>query len=204
MIELGPELLVGRGLHRECYQHPQDPGLCVKVLMSARGQSEASREEHYLTLLRRRGISWSALPRFHGTVETNAGKGWVFDLIRDEDGPVSATLHDYLKDEEKTEAVFSGLKKALPELKETLVGECIVTMNIKAKNIVYCRSTDASGRLVVIDNIGNSDYIPIADYLPFWARLKTRRKWTRFQSRLVHEYAGNALVPALLGDRLSG
>jgi len=202
MINLTPSLLVGKGLHRECYVHPENENLCVKVVVAQRASAakEEAREQAYCRLLEKRGISWTVLPRFHGTVETNLGTGAVFDLIRDFDGSVSRTLEHYLSSQEQTERIQPGLAVALRHLRETLLRERIVTMTIKPKNIVYKRVTEHDGALIVIDNIGNSDVLPWATYIGFLGVRKIRRKWNRFESRLPVEYPDNALLRRALAD----
>ena len=85
MLLLENSKLVGRGLHRECYEHPESADLCVKVVVAC-NSDENRREASYYTRLSRRGISWDMLARFHGLVETDLGEGAVFQLVRDHDG----------------------------------------------------------------------------------------------------------------------
>lgn len=70
----------------------------------------------------------------------------------------------------------------------------IVTMTIKAKNILYQKLNQREGRLVIIDNIGHSDFIPVCDYIDFMAERKIRRKWRRFEATLRKEYPQNTFV----------
>ena len=87
-LQLDDPLLIGRGLHRECYQHPEYGNLCVKVVVAG-NSDENRRESRYYRQLEARGISWDMLARFHGLVDTSRGEGAVFDLVRDFDGEVS-------------------------------------------------------------------------------------------------------------------
>lgn len=61
-IELTDELLVGAGGHRECYRHPQDRKLCIKITVS-HDKRQSVRELTYYAILERRGIAWDMLPR---------------------------------------------------------------------------------------------------------------------------------------------
>jgi hypothetical protein len=54
--------------------------------------------------------------------------------------------------------------------------------------MVWQRREDAPPRLVVIDEIGNADFIPVRQILPFMAHNKIRRKWQRFERRLRDEF----------------
>lgn len=41
----------------------------------------------------------------------------------------------------------------------------------------------------MIDDIGNADFIPVRQILPFMAHNKIRRKWQRFERRLRDEFS---------------
>lgn len=197
MLDLETALVVGKGLHRVCYAHPQDDRLCVKVLLPLKSQTpliEAEREVKYYGFLEKKGVPWTMLPKFHGEVVTSRGPGYVFDLIRDHDGLVSQTLKHYLASPIETENNAEGLLMAFDLLKDYLLEWKIVTMTIKAKNILYQKISEKKGRLVIVDNIGNSDFIPICDYVDFMAERKIRRKWYRFEAALRKEYPQNISV----------
>ncbi len=64
-------------------------------------------------------------------------------------------------------------------------------MNLQAKNILYKKTSDKDGHLVIIDNIGNSDFIPVCNYIGYLAAKKILRKWHRFENNILHIYAHN-------------
>ncbi len=198
MIELDPHALVGKGLHRECFVHPEDPTRCIKVVVSGSG-NENHREEAYYAALARKGVSWDMLPRFHGLVRTSLGEGAVFDLIRDHDDRISLTLGHYLASRQLTELYDVALRKALFDLKNYLLEHCIITMTLKTKNILFQLVTPEAGKLVIVDNIGNSDFIPLANYSKRLARWKISRKWRRFERSLRRDYASNKALDTVLG-----
>lgn len=183
MIELNPSLMIGKGLHRECFIHPDDKNLCIKVVVNG-NQQETDREQGYYQLLQKRNITWEMLPEFHGNVETNMGPGAVFDLIRDYDDQVSKTLEFYLADKEYVEQNKDQLLFALAELKKYLLKYNIITMPIKPKNILYQELNDQNGKLYIVDNIGNSEFIPYCSYLPYFGNKKIIRRWDRFFIKL--------------------
>jgi hypothetical protein len=98
MLYIDPATLIGKGLHRECFEHPADPDKCIKIVVAG-DSDENRREARYYTMLGRRGIRWDMLTPFHGIVATNKGEGAVFDLVRDDSGAVSQTLQYYLNSE---------------------------------------------------------------------------------------------------------
>ncbi len=187
MLTLASSSLIGRGLRRECYFHPEDENKCIKIVVAG-DHKETVREQSYYRLLEKRNISWKMLARFYGNIETNRGEGAVFELIRDHTGEVSKTLEQYFSANNETDLNYQDLSRALPLLKQYLLKWKIVTMSLKPQNIVYQKIHPTQGKLVVIDNIGNSDFIPICNYLDSFAIRKIRRKWQRFEDSLSKDY----------------
>ena len=197
IIDIDSSDFVGKGLHRECYVHPKNENLCIKIVVSG-DHKECQREQNYYRFLESRNISWEMLARFYGIVETNVGQGSVFDLIRNHDGSISKTLEYYLTTNEKTESHYFELSKAISLLKTYLYQQKIITMTLKSKNILFKKMSHKAARLVIIDNIGNSDLIPICDYSAYFSRKKILRKWMRFESSLLNTYAHNEALHRML------
>jgi len=197
MVILESSQLIGRGLRRECYFHPDDESKCIKVVVVG-DHKETVREQSYYRLLESRNISWNMLARFYGSIETNRGKGAVFELIRDYTGEVSKTLGHYFSVNTGSHLNYQTLTRSLPLLKEYLLQWKIVTMSIKPQNIVYKRISAHEADLVVIDNVGNSDFIPICDYVDSMAVRKIKRKWQRFEDSLAKDYDGNQELQQIL------
>ena len=195
MIELQPEAMIGKGLHRECYVHPDNPNRCIKVVV-LRGEEETRREQAYYKFLQKRQITWEMLPQFYGVESTSMGPGAIFDLVRDADGQVGKTFEHYFESIELTEQNIEGLITALQRLKTYLFAQNIITMSIKPKNIIYQRQNEQTGTAVIIDNIGNSDAIPLASYCLAFGKIKITRKWHKFVALLRRDYPENSVLQA--------
>jgi hypothetical protein len=171
------------GGHRDCYVHPEDPDKCIKIV--ARGDhKEALRECAYYKHLENRNISWCMLSRYYGEVRTNLGPGFVFELTRDYTGEVSKPMHCYHPSAGDQGDDVEGLSQSIAELKSYTIDQKIVTMTLKTKNILYQRISPTEGKLVIVDGVGNSDYIPICNYVDFMAVMKIKRRWRRFEASL--------------------
>ncbi len=197
MLTLESSSLIARGLRRECYFHPEDENKCIKVVVAG-DHKETAREQSYYRLLEKRNISWKMLARFDGNIETNRGKGAVFELIRDHNGEVSKTLEQYFSANNEADLNDQDLSPALPLLKQYLLKWKIVTIALKPQNIVYKKITESEGVLVIIDNIGNSDFIPICNYIDRMAIRKIHRKWQRFEDSLSKNYSQNRALQRML------
>ncbi len=199
MILLNASYFVGKGLHRECYIHPDNEHRCIKVVVAG-DMSESKREQSYYKLLQKRDICWDILPRFHGLIETNKGAGAVFDLIRDFDGEVSKTLEHYLSTKSLDSTENPGISQAISVFKQELYRQSIITMTLSPKNIMYKKTAANEGRLILIDNIGNSDFIPICNYIDSLAKKKITRKLLRFEQTVLKMCAHNIALQQSLSS----
>lgn len=192
IIEIAKSDFIGEGSHRACYAHPENKDRCIKV--GALNSKESRRERACYKLLQKRGVTWDSLSQFYGFVETNMGPGEEFDLVRDHDGEISKTLEHYLEtdsDSERSELYYQSLKKAFSFLKSDIYDQVILVRTILTENILYKKINEDEGRLVIIDNIGNTDLLPICDYSKFFARRKITRKWHRFERSMLKQYGEN-------------
>ncbi len=197
MLYIDGTTLIGRGRHRECYQHPGNRDLCIKLIMKD-SHLEIKREKQYYRHLQKRGISWDMIPRYYGDVETNLGPGSVFDLIRDRDLAASKSLEYYLSSEEQTEKYYESLSESLHLLKEYLRDNNVVTMNLKPYNILCQKNESGISRLFLVDNIYNSEFIPVSNYSKFFAKRKIARKWQRFEENILNDYQHNKALRRML------
>jgi hypothetical protein len=205
MLEIRKQDLIGKGAHRECYRHPGNQHLCVKVITNGSHRSvEIKREKKYYRHLEKRNISWDMIPRYYGDVETNLGPGSVFDLITDQDGTVSKSLEYYLSSNEEMEKYGDNLFKSLYLLKEYLLKNGIVTMNIKPYNILCQKNESGNFRSFLIDNIYNSELIPISTYSHYFAKHKILRKWQRFENIILNTFKNNNALRHKLAGSMQG
>ena len=189
--------LVGTGHHRECYRHPEDSSLCIKIIVSGNNK-EIRRETKYYRHLQKKDVSWDMIPRYYGEIETNMGSGTVFDLVFDHDGAISKNLKHYLSSNELTEENYRRLSNALDLLKNYLLQQRIITMTLNPNNILCKKLASGSLRLYVIDNIGNPVFIPIFNVSSYFAKKKFLRKWKRFEDRLLSKYKHNNALHKML------
>lgn len=198
LIHLTEQDYIGKGLHRKCYHHPADLNRCIKINYNDGAEEETNREIAYYKHLIKRNIEWLALPQYYGTISTNYGQGQVFELIRDYNGQISTSLEHYLAEPQLTEQYYDALILAMRHLKSALLKDRIITMTIKSKNILFQQHTVKQNRLIIIDNIGNSTFIPIANYISLFAVRKIERTWQRFLKSIIKENANNKWISQLV------
>ena len=199
MINLDNARLVGKGRHRECYQHPGHDDLCVKVVVGDY-QKEILRENNYYRALQKRQISWRLLPQYHGDVETSLGAGSVYDLVTNSDGSPASNLEYYLSSSATTSRYFDGILSSLADLKKYLLEQSIVTVDIKPRNIVCQVDQSEISKAFIVDDIGNTELIPVSSHIRYFSRLKINRKWERFEKLLAASFRDNDQLENLLSQ----
>ena len=59
----------------------------------------------------------------------------------------------------------------------------ILTTSLLPRNVVI-QKLDGRVKLVIIDDIGNSEFIPVSQYMTSFAQRKIKRKWNGFKKRI--------------------
>lgn len=193
MIDLSDAHLLGKGSSRECYVHPEDDSKCVKVTYSANRGITLEEMKHYRRYVRR-GISWDMMARAYGFVSTSRGVGAVFSLARDYDGEISKSLDFYLQPGHESLLSEWDLRSAMVVFRSYLQRERIIVRELKADNLIYQRLGPAIGRLILIDGVGNNEFLPVANYSVLFARRSLKKRWKKFEDSLLSSYPDNSVL----------
>ena len=107
--------LIGHGGTRECWMHPLNDSLCVKVNHENRKNNSLLYEIHVYERIK------NLLPGLVATihpelVDTDKGLGLVSDLVRDEDGMISPCLIDYLKNGDDMKEILNPLNRIIKRM----------------------------------------------------------------------------------------
>ena len=180
-LQLTTDLFIAKGSHKQCFRHPQNNRLCIKVPYNAPGQTDLNREIYYLThILKQRGEQSGVLPRYYGPVKTNLGVGHVFDLICDTDGKISPNIEQILTDPALTTQQLQAIHQHLFVLRDHILQYRLICMSMYPENILYQQLDADTFRLMLINDMGSSSSFPFEYYLPFLAKTKIKRYWNRF------------------------
>lgn len=169
-IELGECEPFAEGGSRLCFEHPDDPHRCIKIVKQGRIEELRQRapvfkrlrpdrafddNEREIDAYQQRAIKlgderlWLHLPRQYGYSETSMGPGLVTDLIRNSEG-IADNLENYIKRDGMTDA----LSKALDEFCDWLRDTQVLTKNLLPHNVLVKAHDDGRLQLYVIDGIG--------------------------------------------------
>ena len=172
---------IGQGRERICYLHPEDDSKIIKIPMGSENVQSQREIDFYSRLQKRTDFPYSHIPRFHGIIQTSLGEGIVVDLIRDFDGQISRSMHEYLSE---------GIPlRAFDEEMETLKHyflehRVIFNHDLVPGNLLRQRLSSNHYRLVAIDGLGDVVIVQWLNCFPRHARAKINRRWDRLQQRL--------------------
>lgn len=147
---------IGKGKERVCYVHPDNSQIAIKITYGEVNKQTKRELKYYRKLGKRKDLSYTHIPRYLGAVETSLGRGHMFDLIRDYDGEISQSLLSYLEKGTPLESFNADLEKLRKSLLENGI---ISNHDMYAGNILYRRSSESTGDLVVIDGLGDTVFI---------------------------------------------
>ena len=186
MIILKEEDFIGKGNERACYIHPDDNNKAIKVSYKQEiGRSKQSDTEikYYKKLLKRKKLSWKHLPRFYGEVQTNKGKGFIVELIRDYDGEVSKSFKYYIEKDG-----LQKYKKELENYKNYLLENYIIfNYGMMQGNILLRKNSETDFDLVLIDGLGDVAHFTLLNDIPYFARRRITRRWNKFANKYLQE-----------------
>lgn len=186
MIVLKEEDFIGKGNERACYLHPADKNKAIKVSYDQEiGRSKQSDTEikYYKKLLKRKNLSWKHLPRFYGEIQTNKGKGFIVELIRDYDGKVSKSFKYYIEKDG-----LQKYKKELENYKNYLLENYIIfNYGMMQGNILLRKNSETDFDLVLIDGLGDVAYFTLLNEIPYFARRRITRRWNKFVNKYLQK-----------------
>lgn len=152
MLQLDKSLFIAKGSRRECYCHPEDPHICIKITFRTDKRDENKREARFIN--KWQDLDQVPISRPLQWFDTNLGRGLGFQLISDYTGNISRSIAYY--DLYPQEIGKNQLNQDLALFKEKLLNSSIPVRDLVAGNVVYQRLSPHTGRFIVIDGIGKS------------------------------------------------
>jgi glycosyltransferase involved in cell wall biosynthesis len=206
-IDLSASKPFASGYNRHCHVHPENPGICLKVIRPDHFAARFNRQRWHKKLLGARRLDdnrqeqrayqqtaikqgnarvWAHLPRFWGQVDTSLGPANASALIRTPDGAPARTLETELKDNGLTSATTDAIHR----FTDWLASTGMLTRNLLPHNLVLTEH-DNRLELYLIDGLGAPFMASLLSTIPAWRRRYIRRRIQRFWLRIEWE----------LGDR---
>ena len=186
IVELPDNLFIGKGNHKAVYFDPRDPKRCIKVCFHENDE-DLNREMKYRKYCHR---NLRMLPNYYGTVQTNRGLGYVFELVSDYDGEKSWTLQNFLDHpQEGCRKYHCTVEEMLLTLYRNLMEDAVVTATIAPFNFCIQKISETIYRIRIIDDIGTSAKIPLPYFFRNLALNRNKRYWRRFVREMKGSYS---------------
>jgi len=186
MILLNNSTLLARGSERECHLYPNDNTKIIKIVYNQKGLNNQNTLEYkYYHFLEKRCIDFSHISRCFGWVNTNLGKGLVFQRIQNFDTTESLSLRSCIVNKMFTDSIE---KELLNDLKNYLEKESILFIDATSVNVLVQHIASDAYKLVIIDGLGaKRDGIKFFLYLyfPFYRKYKIKKQWDVFLANIA-------------------
>lgn len=213
MIKLSHLKPFAGGCKRNCYFHPDDENKVIKIIPPDKApevlhsqklwirrlfhspeslDANRTEREKFEKLQKKLGNLKQKIPylvEFFGEVETDLGKGLVFEAIKNSDGTVSESMED---------ASDSGgydkaeLLKALEVMNQSH-GDATIYNDVGENNVVVQvlksdRETGPDYKFWVVDGIQCRALIPITEYSELYAGFRKAKKIRRMKKYIVKNF----------------
>lgn len=191
---------VAVGVKRAVFQHPEDPGLLVKVLHPAFirkrfGPTGSYHNRHrrclhynyflrelreYLVASARTPETLSVLPEVVGLVHTDLGLGLVVKKVSGLDGGLAPTIGALAA----SGALDARRRAMLDDLERIVLDSDAVIDDLHPGNVVLTREASGQERFVLIDGLGSSTAIPLKALVRCFNRMSKRKEFRKLREML--------------------
>ncbi len=169
--------VIGKGTERICLQDPDDSSQCVK-LSEKSSAKQTYREIIFFEKLKNKNTQFTHIPEYLGKVLTETKVGFKQQVILDEDNKISLNLAGYIVQQGK-KLDIDKLLFAILTLKNYLVSNRIIPSDLVLTNLLVKQSKKGI-TVYLIDGFGNTEFIPVSDFIPYLRTKKIKRKFKRF------------------------
>ena len=178
LIEISEDLYIGEGNQKKVYHHPHDEHLCIKIAKPGKPRRLVGlkREIRYTAKYQ---DNLPFLAKYIQEQDTNMGTGYVFELIKNDNGKVSTPLGLYIKNK-----TVSELDKKVAHIYRLLIQHRAPISDTNPNNFLIQDSQNNSQSLHLVDGFGNSDFIKICDFSKHFLKKKLDRKFSSLCKRL--------------------
>ena len=191
-IELSDRLYLGKGGERKSYIYPQDNNKIIKIVYSqGKHNNQNTLEYKYYKYLEKNNIDFSKIPKCFGYIDTNYGKGLIFERIKNYDDSKIKTFSFYVKHN-----IFSREYdlKLIEELREYIFKNEILFVDASLSNI-FCKIIEENRyELIIFDGLGaRRTGFKFWLYLKFerFRKYKIKKQWQKFLQNYEREKSLN-------------
>jgi len=172
---------IAEGGNRKVYLHPKDVNKCIKI-ENKNGKIRKSNKTEYVELSKLSCNDFYA--KNYGFVDTNLGKGIVFELIKNNDNSISLTLETFVK---KYSITDTNLIDRLNEFKKYFFDIQIMIADLHSRNILVQMEQNCVKKLIICDGITAKKGIDVRKfmYIKLFKKLYIKRKFRKLNKELI-------------------
>ena len=155
---LTKDLIVAKGSGRVCYNHPKDFSKIIKIAYPQVFYKNQNQIENiYYNYLKKHNISTTHIVKCYGYINTNLGKGLIFDKVCDYTGDISLYFTQYLdKVKNGSRVSLKNEESLVKELEKYILENNILFVDISLKNVLLCEYEQGKYKLIIIDGLGGT------------------------------------------------
>ena len=187
ILTLTDDLLIGAGGHQASYIHPVDKTKCIKI-PHTQDDGDVKKELRYRRICKDKLERSKLVTKYFGTVDTNLGRGLMFERVLDLNGSTSKDLKDFLPTDEPTIEQMKVICKLMLDFKEDFLNENIAIVDTDITNFMVQEVAPNTYQMRIVDNIGTPVLIPLVYYFKFAAAWKAKRYWNKIVDWLNNHY----------------
>jgi hypothetical protein len=175
--------VIGKGAERVCFQNPSNPAQCVK-LSQKDAAKQTYREIQFFERLKKKNVQFTHIPEYLGRVTTETQVGFKQQVVLDEDLSVSLNFAQYIV-QQGDDLDIDHMLLAVRILKDYLLESRVIPSDLVMTNILV-RQSSSEITLYLIDGFGNTEFIPVSDFIPYLMHKKINRKFKKFLRKNLH------------------
>lgn len=183
VLALKEKDLLAKGGERLCFVHPHDVTKVIKIVYTHGVHNNQNELEfNYYSLLKKRKVDFSHLVQCYDYIETNKGKGLVFDRVLDYDGQASKSFRYYLANKL---IPIDEQKKLLEEFRIYLEKNLILFVDTSLTNIFAQKISNNKFKIVIVDGLGakrTGIKFLMYKYSKIYTQYKIKKQWKKFMT----------------------
>lgn len=152
-LVLTEDLIIAKGSAVICYEHPNDSSKIIKISHQKKFYKNQNQIENiYYNYLKKHNIPTTYIAKCYGYIDTNLGKGLVFEKVCDYNGNISIMFTDYLKNNDRLALNYEEI--LMKDLETYILKNNILFLDISLKNILFSQYEKGKYKLIIIDGLG--------------------------------------------------
>ena len=194
-VNLTDDLFLGKGGERSSYIHPKDNTKIIKVLFSENKHNNQNElDYYYYNYLNKKNVQFTHITKCFGWINTNKGKGLIFERVENYDKSTIRTLSYY----SKYNLFDSKLDNLLiSELKNYLFTNDILFVDASLSNVFCQKIGENQYKLIIFDGLGarrTGLKLWLYTHSILFTRYKIKKQWNVFLENFKYEKSLNLVM----------